>query len=1346
MYRFNTQAVTINMKKATIPFIINLFFFSFYSFAQKQVVNVNPLTGTANVIIPVYQINRGQVSFPINLVYSATGVKPKDVEGTAGMGWQLQAGGQIQRQVRGLPDDVMKDNLGNSELGWMYITSTTATKVTTFSIANDNNPATCGDDTTDINYINNYFGYAKDTEPDIFYVNAPGLSCELVFDKVSGKFKPVNYQDLVITYTAYTSTDTYAGQITGFTITNDKGIRYNFSLPEQTRETAYVGTATYLKNTYVRYQNGITYFNSWHLTSILDDEGNGVILNYSAAPARYGTDPVSLYMPGTTTPTLQYQISTAVTPEILTSVYGNYDVDNPSDVLTFTWNTNTFTPGANGGTGQTVITSISGVGSTWNFHYESLTFNPQPSTIYVRDFLTEFSQSSLSVPNPTSSSPIDYQFSYNGENLSNGSVTLPDSSTTKLDYWGYYSNNSNSSLMPKVWIAAPTTSIPQYAIYNSITAAPSYPYYTTNGNVRTADAANVMAGSLNKISYVEGGSTTFTYESNDYLDYPSGVVAQGGGMRIKQVVDDDGSGSGNTITRNYTYTNPVTGLSSGEPLSLPTFAFNVPYSGSNTGNSLWNSATVVSDNDLSQEDHTIMYSYVKESQTGAGSTLYQYYVPASYWNTTAAPGCSGCSGIADYASTIMNTQRLTCATNTGPIANNIYGYPFAPNENYDFERGLIQKVTNYNDANAEVSETNYTYQRSYTPTVIACFKWDNNPFPSNASGVRNFSKYTTNYNTNELVTTVSKTIYDSPTLSQAQTSTTTYAYTGTNHKKVTLQQTTNSDNSVVATNYKYVKDLSPVSSTNRNINALYNLQLLNINAPVETWQQVTRAGVTKTTAASLTYYLDFPSYSSFYKYRPSTQYKFFSATGVTDFAPSSISGTILNKYGSYFATADFTGYNILGDLQTADDAHSHVNGVVLDNISGQPAVTIANAAAAEMFFADFDSDIQAPWAVTKTGTSTYTAPAGSHNYNAAGLGTGQSFTCTINKNALASNYIFSAWVNTLAAGTITFTLTPTTGSAVTSTQTLAATSGAWQYQEWTVPVSAMTTSFTVAISANENLGMDDLLFYPQTAEVTTYAYDPVTHFKTAVTNTNGVSAYYTDDTWGRPVYTMDQDHNILKKNTYMTLENVQDWTMPTAVTAPSGSVYKNIATSFSTNAHFGVGEIAGTVVNWTFGDGGTATTDIATPPSHTYTAIGTYTVNATAYSSVFGSKVLTPVSVTVLPTPVNVSITNNTSYGYSLLTTTFYSATTGQTYTFSGTTGGSVPPDTYLVNVYVSGGQLYNSSTGVGYSGVMLSGSCVYLCQDYTSNNRAQFTNVNISACTSVNVLVSTQTCTQLSE
>lgn len=128
-------------------------------------VSVNQITGTPNVVIPIYKLGRGTVSMPVSLVYSGSGVKPKDVEGTAGIGWNIQAGGQISRQLRGLPDDIIRDMNGDTRTGWIY-NSTGAADVVNFGIANVGFP-NYTNEAADVSYINGHFSFQADTEPDI---------------------------------------------------------------------------------------------------------------------------------------------------------------------------------------------------------------------------------------------------------------------------------------------------------------------------------------------------------------------------------------------------------------------------------------------------------------------------------------------------------------------------------------------------------------------------------------------------------------------------------------------------------------------------------------------------------------------------------------------------------------------------------------------------------------------------------------------------------------------------------------------------------------------------------------------------------------------------------------------------------------------------------------------------------------------------------------------------------------------------------------------------------------------------------------------------------------------------
>ncbi|TJZ53579.1 hypothetical protein FAZ15_16195 [Sphingobacterium olei] len=67
--------------------------------------NVDHQTGTLQVTVPIYTIKTGDLELPINLYYSATGIKVGQERSIAGMGWQLNAGGKIVTSVIGLNDD-----------------------------------------------------------------------------------------------------------------------------------------------------------------------------------------------------------------------------------------------------------------------------------------------------------------------------------------------------------------------------------------------------------------------------------------------------------------------------------------------------------------------------------------------------------------------------------------------------------------------------------------------------------------------------------------------------------------------------------------------------------------------------------------------------------------------------------------------------------------------------------------------------------------------------------------------------------------------------------------------------------------------------------------------------------------------------------------------------------------------------------------------------------------------------------------------------------------------------------------------------------------------------------------
>lgn len=1162
---------------------------------SQGIVSVDPLTGAASASISLTKISIGQVSIPVSLSYRS-GLKALDVEGSAGMNWQLNAGGQIGRIVRGLPDDVSKDIAGNDRYGWMSSSNTAAAAISSFSIQNDG--VTCSNETSDISAISTNFPFNYDTEPDIFFINAPGISCKMVYDRGTGKFVTISHEDLVITY----ATDFFTGNIASFTVKDDKGITYVFSALETVKATANStsGTPVFFATQYKQYQYGINYNSGWHLTSMTDAQGNALNLAYNnLGRQRVGSNSVSLYMPGSTTSSTQYTLDQVTIQPLLSTIKTN-DLNAVNQTLTFDWiwTTNTF---------QEVVSNITGMGRAFSLGYGNV---QSAGSSYSRYFLFQ-------VTDYGCATPTNYQFGYGGMTLVSGNYSIPlgDSSAVKMDYWGYPVYNSNTSLQPKVLVNPSNTAYQRYAVYNSLTGGGSYSYSTTNGQDRSADVTQFNVGDLTSITYANGGTTTITYEPNTYKDVPSGQVVAGGGIRVKQMTDYDGIDAAKNIVHNYTYNDPATGVTSGKPVSLPIFAFTIPYSGSATGQSLWDSNTVLSDNDLSNEDHTIMYSYFKVSQAGAGSTLSQFYVPATNWDNSATPICSGCS-TADWNPTVNYVGRNNCSSTYGPVGNSSYAYPFIPNPNYDHERGLLQKVTNFNDAGTEVSEESYTYQRPFSPSVLTAFKYDDNP--NGSLTLRGYNKYSINYNTAELMSTVTKKVFDSATLTTAQTNTVNYVYGSPNHLLPTQQYTTNSDNSTVTINYKYTKDFSVSFGSNPNVNAIYNLQQQNINTVVERWDQVTRAGTTKTISGNLLLFTG---------YLPSQQLKFVQPAGTTGFTPYTISGSTQTIDPLYVPVMNYISYDNSGQAQTVDDGNKNVSTTVKDHATSNITATFERVAYNEIGFSDFDTDPVTGQACnfTISGSGSF-ASNGSHTGLAYGLGTSQTISKTItSRNMKVSNYIFSIWINASSSGTLSFSLSG--GGTASATKSFS--SGGWKYYEWILPVSAMSSNFTIGITSSVAISVDDILFYPDIARVSTSSYDPKTGNLVAQTNTNGVSTYYKKDQWGRLLFQYDQDKNIVKKQTYIT-PAVTGLTLSAPYPDITGITASLPTTLTATNTPC----LTPVTYTWDFGDGSpTVTEENGYTQQHTYATASTFTVTVTATHPVLGTFTQTR-SITTYPPPL----------------------------------------------------------------------------------------------------------------
>jgi hypothetical protein len=1233
--------------------------------AQQNAVNVDPLDGSINVGIPIGGINNGAVSASVSLVYgSGNGVKVKDVEGSAGIGWHVTGGGQITRELRGLPDDVKKDNAGNNRRGWLY--NTNGTIINALTLANTGSP-NCSNEVTDSTNIHNNFSNLSDTEPDIFNISAPGLSCQFVFDN-GHVIKTIPYQDLKISY------DTLGnGAIFSFTVVNTSGSVYKFSYGSNAirKTTNKSGSTTinessilYFKNEYYQYKYGINYTASWALNSVTDANGNSINFSYDPGLEQASKIPLELYV-GSTSKTTQYWIETTSSPQVLSSISGG-------------GNNISFLYADNYRTSVPMVKTIYVNGVSYILNY---TYVGTPGTDYYRLFLRN-------VISNMCNTPFEYNFSYYGETLASGeyTTTLQDSTSKKIDYWGYQSGASVTTLAPALIINPSNLALQRYQVYTDDTFRTDYPY-TINGGDRRADINTINAGALKQITYFNNGSTTIEYESNDFYDPTGNITVKGGGVRVKKVTVFDGIDVARNIVRNYSYTNPSTGITSGKPLTLPIYAFTRPYTGSGTTAEKWAASTVRSELDLSNENHSILYSHVTLSQTGAGKTLYEYFLPATNYDTSAHPSCDACL-TPDWAPNLVYVAGPGCFA-AGFVSSIITTYPFAPNLNYDFERGLLKKVTAYNDANNKVSESEYTYVRTGTPVAITAFKYDYD------ATVMSYVKYKINTSTSELSKQVVNRVYDLNSTTLSQQTSENYFYNSAYHKLPTQTQSTKSDGTVENNYIKYSKDYVITVANDNYVKALYNLQRANINTPIENYNESVKGGVSKITSAALIKFKPF-AFGTDTLNLPAQSLSFFDQDGVVSsgFTPSTITSGLFVNDSKYIIGSNNLIYDRHGFLQTNDDNHKRIQTTVNDTYSHMPMLAASNASAYEIGYYAYARPVDNAGFTKTNSTQNTTTGRPVQASTTLSLEAGGEFTRTIIKNTITQNYIFSLWMKPAASGSIDLVLKGSDNVPHTYPVAFTNTAGVWKYYEIKVPVSALSTTFTANFKnmAASAVPIDDVLFYPENTEVVSFDYDWMTKAKIAETNTNGVARYFVSDELARLELVYDQDKQITDRQSYHYgsygpfLEpsfSMDGWERPDT---------SNIII-FSPAANYNTCQFVGVSYTWNFGDGTQVTVNTADAQTHKYAGTGTYNVTLTVNAPGFGTKsFMRP--ITIYPPPlippdiIPVLYSNQTTTGGSLNSLGLYQSNVLK-YSFTATqlaTGTvKIPAGTYSVKVTTNG-------------------------------------------------------------
>ena len=578
---------------------------------------MNLYTGRANIDIPLYSLNEGDIPLDISLSYDTGGVRVNDVPGWVGQNWTLNAGGIITRSIRGKTFDELKFQGSGADVGqkgYYYHYQRLNTNDWN-SFQNLKNLADLG-----YSYSEEHPDtYRMDLVPDIFTFNFMGITGKFFLGE-DGEWKVSSQKNLKVkisetdfvsalgmTYFGYYgSSSTYRGLVIGkIEITDDSGNKFVFGKTQNDIEFTIPG-----------FDNQTTasiFPNAWYLSEVYDKYGNKI---YSFEYER-GNDQVSLYpylknetykrdKCGTLYSAFDYgniegNQTMEITGDLIKPVFlkkinliksGNYIEFNSYNNNALKYKRNTeetldryfytkvdFFTNIPGGTGV----------SAWDYFKKFYFYtahlpvnNGDPKNELAsenRYFITGTNSywdtmdllfdswkwrylSAIYIKNSTGNTLKTIEFNYT--NTPNVRLKLNNVNVDGTYKYSFEYNNFES-LPPFT-----SKSFDHFGYYNgkqfNTSGQPGF-NYSDYYSYRETDINLVKYGSLTKIIYPTGGYTTFEYEPHSYSNYvlddrsaitpELGVV---GGLRIKKKIDY--SDINNKIIYEYLYKNNLTDVNS----------------------------------------------------------------------------------------------------------------------------------------------------------------------------------------------------------------------------------------------------------------------------------------------------------------------------------------------------------------------------------------------------------------------------------------------------------------------------------------------------------------------------------------------------------------------------------------------------------------------------------------------------------------------------------------------------------------------------------------------------------------------------------------------------------------
>ncbi|MCA4900434.1 MAG: hypothetical protein ING88_16785 [Cytophagales bacterium] len=469
------------------------------AFARYGNTPANIYSGTPNISIPIANLKAREIEVPISLTYDASGVKVEQISTWVGLGWNLNVGGMVTRQVNGLPDDYFSATP-------LYVPFYDPSIKSDFEFTRDFNPAPLS--VYGPGMLARYFnfmyqatrttGLKYEIQPDTYSFNVLGLSGTLFIDYNNNTAYCIESPE--IKATPIINQLASIKVITGWEIVDGSGNTYFFGNAERT---------------HVRDNDpdeGSRFYNSaWVLTKIETKNKRDVIaFEYSALPMWEREQ-----LAGRAVTRNSFNGNNQCgTDNFIVNAEPTYQIEQ-MELTRLSVNSilrAEFIPGAlrsdlmgKRSLSQILIRDTNG--SLVNTYQLNQTYFGSPSTVEkeLRLRLDNLEMYGTNDPNPQR-----HTFYYLNGNL-------PSRESMAQDFWGYYNGQvTNTSLIP-------------------------YNYDFDFGNLnfiganRQPNFATTLTGTLNRIKYPTGGFTEFYYQPHslppnsysykeDYLIGSAGLI------------------------------------------------------------------------------------------------------------------------------------------------------------------------------------------------------------------------------------------------------------------------------------------------------------------------------------------------------------------------------------------------------------------------------------------------------------------------------------------------------------------------------------------------------------------------------------------------------------------------------------------------------------------------------------------------------------------------------------------------------------------------------------------------------------------------------------------------------